>query len=161
VNLLLGLPSGRGLPPLKATLTGEPTDLQIQIRLADFIDLLKVAVQNGGMVNVESTTVADQAQKAAGAAQQKAATKKAARIKKKPAPAGDSGMTPGTASHLVMTELAKGPASSLELVRIAEQNKLTAGSIYQATSKLKERGVIEGFIDEEGDGTRRWKLCQV
>jgi hypothetical protein len=173
MKISLELPPGVALPTLNGTLVGELDDLHIQIRFKDLVDTLKSSVENGAGVHVSHNGQhIDVPARPAQVAAKKAATKLPKPVKAvdlvappdaeaRAIGAGDLvGTIPGTAAHEVMTALAKkSPLSSLEILRLLEPKKFTAGSVYQATAKLKDRGKIESFVDS-ADGTRRWKLCQ-
>lgn len=60
----------------------------------------------------------------------------------------------GSLGDLILAALRKRPASAIEL---SGSLKLEPKQVYQATNRLKVKGLIEGREDEI-DGTRRWHL---
>lgn len=181
LNISLELPPGVAPPAMRGILTGPPEDLRIEIRLADFVAAIKQAQTAGATVTMvphgvvieepapppadppkPEHPIAASVRKTRAAVSKKTAGKAA---KLKPSgtvdetsvpSAGPYVPSPGSVPYNVLRELAKSPASSLELTNKLGQDKSAA--IYQAVKFLREKGLVEGFEDEF-DGTRRWRLC--
>lgn len=60
----------------------------------------------------------------------------------------------------VLKSLAKGPLTPTDLQQAANRIKpgISMQSIYEATGRLKAKGLIESREDDDGDGRRKWFL---
>lgn len=61
----------------------------------------------------------------------------------------------GAPAKLILAALAKRPMSSSEL---SSATGLMGSPLYSTCNNLKTRGSIESFVDDAGDGTRRYRL---
>lgn len=175
LSIALAYPPGAEPPVLKGTLVGPPDDLRIEIRMADLMQMLKAAQEKGGTVEMNSdalgASVARRRAVKAVEPAKKAVTKRnqqrwvagappLSRTQEKAVSdaAGESCVPrEGSIFDQILKELAKSPASSLELTE--RMPSVKSGSIYQACNDLRNRGLIGQEISEH-DGTRRWKLAE-
>ncbi len=165
---------------MNVTLGGHPLEPTITMRLEDFQAAIAAAAtaaresfiapempspvenQPSGVICqavVPSGIVVDAPKPAKKGATTKKAPTKHATEAQRPAPVAQPGeYTPsrGSIPDLVLSALGKAPASSLELTTLIGLDK--SGAIYQAVKFLREKGLVEGFEDEN-DGAKRWRLC--